>query len=617
VPEAFRELVVTRAEGNPFFVEEVLATLIDRGVLVRSGAAWALHELPDGLALPDSVQAVLAARIDLLAPAEKDALQAAAVIGRTFWSGPVYDLLEGKEPDIRVLEDRDFIRRRSASTLQGEVEFAFKHALTREVAYESLTRARRATLHARFAEWLERTIGDEAAPLLAHHYAEAANPEHADLAWADEERLRELRARAVEWLKRSGELALSRYELEEAIALLARALEFGPTVEQQIDLYETLGRAHSFRFDGDAFWGAMEKALELCANQDRRAELYMLLVCETAGRAGMWKQMPDRELVAGWVRHALDLSEPGSLTHLRTLVGGFWFEAVDNETADRAAARLLEVGDSRAVVDAFDTRKVLAFRRGHYDQALRAATAEVRAAEQAGDPETLANALEGAMSVATLCGQIEEAEQRLKRYQQIVQRFSPHHRLHATAMELELEEIRADWQRVVELLPKTREVITENLETPCIRNPRSLLVSAAAVAAVGDHQTAQTLEAEANSLGMHGYDSILRAPRLRLALARDDLDTVRQLLASPATERRQPWIYLPNAIAFFDALVALGDRDRLEAEAEGIGKPGTVLEPFALHALGRVRGDERLIELAADRFETFGLTRLAEQTRGF
>ena len=159
LPAGLREVVIQRAEGNPFFVEELVRTLIDVGVLERQNGGWTAHELTDELVVPDTVRAVLAARIDLLKPAEKAALQAAAVIGRTFWSGPVYELLEGLEPDLRLLEERDFIRHRSGSSIVGEREFAIKHALTREVAYESLTTKKRARFHARFASWLER-IGE-------------------------------------------------------------------------------------------------------------------------------------------------------------------------------------------------------------------------------------------------------------------------------------------------------------------------------------------------------------------------------------------------------------------------------------------------------------------------
>jgi hypothetical protein len=113
LPSELGDLVVERAEGNPFFVEELLGVLIDRGLLARDDGGWVLRELPSEFAVPDSVHAVLAARIDLLGAAEKAALQAAAVIGRVFWTGPVYEL--ESEPDLRVLEDRDLVRRRAGS----------------------------------------------------------------------------------------------------------------------------------------------------------------------------------------------------------------------------------------------------------------------------------------------------------------------------------------------------------------------------------------------------------------------------------------------------------------------------------------------------------------------
>src|SRR5262249_59138771 len=129
---------------------------------------------------------VLAARIDLLPAADKAALQAASVIGRVFWTGPVYELVDEPAPDFGLLEEREFVRRRAGSSLVGEREYVIKHALTREVAYGSLPKAKRAQLHTAFARWLERRSqgADEHAALLAHHYAETVRPEDLDLAWA-------------------------------------------------------------------------------------------------------------------------------------------------------------------------------------------------------------------------------------------------------------------------------------------------------------------------------------------------------------------------------------------------------------------------------------------------
>jgi hypothetical protein len=140
-------------------------------------AAGSYASFRGSFTVPDSVHAVLAARIDLLGAAEKSALQAAAVIARVFWAGAVYELVEA-EPDLRVLEERDFVRRRPGSSMGGEREYAIKHALTHDVAYASLPKAQRARMHSAFAAWLER-IGqgrDDLAPLLAHHYGSSPGP---------------------------------------------------------------------------------------------------------------------------------------------------------------------------------------------------------------------------------------------------------------------------------------------------------------------------------------------------------------------------------------------------------------------------------------------------------
>ena len=175
-----------------------------------------------------------------------------------------------------MLEDRDFIRRRPGSSLGGETEYAFKHALTREVVYGSVPKARRARLHADFAAWLERTGGgrDEDAALLAHHYAQAARPEDADLAWADDagRARRACAPRAVRWLRRAAELAISRYDLDEGIADLQRALELCEPHERS-ELWREIGRASALKFDGERFWEAMKRALKLTDDPEEQADI--------------------------------------------------------------------------------------------------------------------------------------------------------------------------------------------------------------------------------------------------------------------------------------------------------------------------------------------------------
>ena len=112
LPDHLRDLVLDRAEGNPFFVEEALAALIDRGVVGRGPDGWTVLETPAQLPVPDSVQGVIAARVDLLPSVDKEALQAASVVGRTFWEGAVRELLDDAPFDPALLEERGFVRAR-------------------------------------------------------------------------------------------------------------------------------------------------------------------------------------------------------------------------------------------------------------------------------------------------------------------------------------------------------------------------------------------------------------------------------------------------------------------------------------------------------------------------
>ena len=325
-----RELVLARSEGNPFFLEELLANALERGAVA------------DEAAVPDSVHAVLAARIDLLPATEKAALQAAAVIGRVFWRGPVRELLGARRPTSALLEARDFVRRSLGSSLVGEREFAFKHALTREVAYASVPRARRAELHAGFAAWLER-LGDgrdEHAAQLAHHYYEAVRPEDTALAWAGRPgRLEQLRERAVAWIRRAAALAIASYDLDDALVILERALELGPDEPTQLALWQAIGQAHALRHDGQPFLDAMNRAIELSSDRETTAALYANLAFETALRAGMWRRRPGRELVDGWIDRALELSEPDSATRARALIARCVWAPAGTADAAREASR--------------------------------------------------------------------------------------------------------------------------------------------------------------------------------------------------------------------------------------------------------------------------------------
>lgn len=201
VPADLGRALVDRAEGNPFFLEQLVGSLIDFGILTRDGDGWRATSGPIPDALPDSIQGVLAARIDRLGGPEKLVLQEAAVVGRTFWPQAIGMSLDDDVilPALDGLEAKGFVLARPSSTMAGQREYVFKHALVRDVAYAGIPLARRARSHARVAVWLEGLTGqgdESVVELVAYHYRAALLGEGSDLAWArDPEARAEIRDR--------------------------------------------------------------------------------------------------------------------------------------------------------------------------------------------------------------------------------------------------------------------------------------------------------------------------------------------------------------------------------------------------------------------------------------
>ena len=605
-----RDLFLERAEGNPFFVEELLGALIETGVLDRDGETWRAHELPPDFNAPDSVTAVLAARMDRLPPREKAALQAAAVVGRVFWGGPVVHLLGGKqEPNFSLLEERDFIRRRGGSSMAGEFEYAIKHQLTREVAYASIPKAARGQLHASFAEWLETSdpARDENASLLAYHYAEAVRPEDADLAWAGRhDEAARLRDRAVAWLRRAAELARGRYEIDEAIQLLRRGADLVGEPAERSALWREIGLCNALKFDGEAFWDAMQRSLEICPDRATCGETYGLLAFHTAGRAGMWKTRLQPETVQEWIDRALELSEPASSGRARALIARCYAGRAETEAAREAGEIAERLGDVELRSYAWDARAVAAFDERRFADALTWLQRRLELVDEISDPDHLADVYATAVAACAVMGRFREARRLARVQDELSTRLTTHHRVHGVSVVLELDELEGSWSSIVTLEQRTREVVEANLETPCIRNMRSLLICAAAFEVLGGDVEARALEQRAEALEMLGFDNALRAPRLRLALVRGNRERATQLVQA-GVDASPSW-YGPAAVAaWLDALVALGEGEAIEEAAPGWALSGTYFEPFALRALGAARRDDGLLAMSDEHFVALGL----------
>jgi len=231
LPPALREAILARTDGNPFFLEELVRMLIDRGIIVRVGDRWEATGSGDPVDVPDTIHGLLLGRIDRLAEDDQRVLRAAAVLGREFSLRLLEAVAGSTGPALGRLEAAGLVELLSpasapASSGQGdrrpEVRYAFHHALVQEAAYSTLLRRERQLMHLGAATALEAMDGDrrELAPELARHYEAAGATD-----------------RAVEYVLLAGSEALRTFSEREAFAFFERAVALLPdppeTVEQR------------------------------------------------------------------------------------------------------------------------------------------------------------------------------------------------------------------------------------------------------------------------------------------------------------------------------------------------------------------------------------------------
>ena len=334
LPPDVLEAVLEKTEGNPLFVEETIRMLVQEDGAVPSSR------------IPDTLQALIAARIDRLRPDEKLLLQHAAVIGRTFWAHAVADLLSDEADVPALLDDlllRDFIVREQRSSISGEEAYRFKHVLIREVAYSGLAKSSRAELHRRFAAWLHGRVGEELIEIRAYHLDQACRM----LAELDGAPPADLASETAAVLESAGRRALAREANASARKLLLRSVELEPTLERR--------------------YNSARAAWKLSDFLSTYAE--MEAICADAADAG-------NRRIETWA--LIGLAES-------TLLRG-----ANVESAAVLAGRALAVvpaDDDEARFGAFELHAVIARWRGDMDEAERHLKAALEAAQAAGRPD--------------------------------------------------------------------------------------------------------------------------------------------------------------------------------------------------------------------------------------
>ncbi len=346
--------LIERAQGNPFFIEEVVRSLVESGALERGPQGWRLTRAPDELDLPDSIEGVITARLDRLEERSREVLQAASVIGRRFAYQVLTGILVQREDlptRVRLLIDGELIL---PEELERDLAYLFKHALTRDVAYGAILYARRRDLHRQVALQIKQHYADrldDQLALLARHYLLAED-------WPT----------AFDYHVRAGRYAQNRYANREAIELLERALHIrtrqaeqdarppGPDPEL-IEIHERLGVIHALIGEYEIALARYQAALELLRERHSEADELVRLHHHIAR---VYEKRAEFDIAFEWVERALALAGGGQ---------------------SREAVRCLLLGAG------------LHRRQGRYAQALEWGERARALAEQIGSPREEAHAL--------------------------------------------------------------------------------------------------------------------------------------------------------------------------------------------------------------------------------
>ncbi len=259
LPDRVRELILSKSEGNPYFIEEVIKSLIDRGVLIHSGGRWVATSEIVSISVPDTLSAVITTRLDRLDDRSRRVAQAASVLGREFKYdelAAVLDDLSGIDQGLVDLQRREILRETARIPKR---QYRFRHALMQQAVYDTVLLRRRTEIHAVMADFLER-LHPERVEDIADHHLSARQKE-----------------RALPHLVEAGSRALATYALPEAIHRFEQALEILDGQDHADGnslrvVLEGIGRAKEMRFD---FGGAAQAYARLRQEGQERGDLAM------------------------------------------------------------------------------------------------------------------------------------------------------------------------------------------------------------------------------------------------------------------------------------------------------------------------------------------------------
>jgi hypothetical protein len=418
--------IAEAAEGNPLFVEEMLAMLIDDGLLVRENGHWIATGDMSAVRVPPTIQALLAARLDRLDRDERAVIERAAVAGKVFYEDAVAALAPAAlrltvTETLGSLVRKELIRPERASL--GERTFRFRHLLIRDAAYDSTPKEARAELHERFGRWLERTAGDRATEyeeVVGYHLEQAYRYRVElglgdDAAWA-------IAREAAERLGSAGRRAFSRSDAPAGVNLISRAVALLPLDDPlRVELVPNVRVVQGM--GGDMTWAdrVLTEAVEAAATTgDRRLAAHALVQRGLLRLFTEWEVTPEELIDAAERSIAVfeELRDELGLARAWRLKAQAHYLARRGEQCVEASEHALE--HIRHARDRFEEREivewfVVALLLGPAPAAEAARRCEGLLEETADDPLLHAEILGALAALVAMRGRTREADELIAR----------------------------------------------------------------------------------------------------------------------------------------------------------------------------------------------------------
>lgn len=427
LPESLRQMIPQRAEGNPFYLEEIIRMLIDRNLIQRRNDRWEMTPGADvnALQVPRTLEGLIMTRVDNLPESTRHVAQCASVIGRDFSDGLLRHVVNGQSPrldgDLQELLDHELVRQ---TVEQPDRQYAFRHILTQQTIYNSVLLRRREQLHHKIGAAIEDLYHDrldEQSERLAFHYTESKDA-----------------ARALPYVIRAAERAAARFANEEALSFYHSALELatksGAPAEQRVRILVGLGDAQTFVGDFESASASLRTALDL-ARTAAATPAEARLTAEIERRLGrVYERRAAYDEAMRWLEAAMrDINRDSTSGHavervrIYLDIGWVQYRIGKLDEAEHWRLRATEISEGydyyAEIGSAYNGLAAIAYTKGDWQHAIEYAQQGLAVRETLGDIEGVSRSHSNLGAILLTVGEWDRALMHLTRSVELKQRI--------------------------------------------------------------------------------------------------------------------------------------------------------------------------------------------------